>query len=810
MGKIIFCSVLFFISSFAIGQSEGQQNENYAIPNNSDLEIINGIAQLKKKPYLLNTAITGDNENTRYNDMAVKGNYAYLVDAFGLTILNISDAGNPEIVGLIRAERGIIFLASPQRIAIKGNNNQDSVMYQLTSNGGDTREYWNGSNWVITTAANGTETNTSTDVNGNTYAITITATDDNNSNNVATKNWSLTVEDIEENVDLNITNISNTATTIKENKLYTGPAPTVSNAIGDLTYTISGGADNNMFIIDEETGIVTMLPKDFENKLDADENGVYEIEITAADSDGNTATKTWAVEVANVDEMRNLIFTSQEWGGAFNPTPRVEENSPYRGLRMYLEHPHHSTRTGKLIYSISGADAGHFEVDPTTGVVTMEAKNFEDSEDVGGDNKYNITLTVRDEDINFNLRHLLVEIPNIDNEFTITIPEDNIQEGVRYSSTATVNTQETVTYSITGGADRDKFELDVATGELTMESKDFERPVDRDRNNTYEVELTATDSDNNTATMSWSVEVTDVTETASFTINMIGNAEVNDNLTTRIQTPFPNANTPHAIPGVIIATNFDTGGEGVAYHDIDTGNSGTGLRQNENVDTENEDGGQPNIGWGKDGEWQEYTVNVIQSGDYSAVVRVASVLPTPGSFRIDIDGINVAGTVNAITTGSWSNFQEVTINNISLTAGQHILRFNTVVGGFNWSKITFTKVGALNVISGGNAEVNENSSYEVTLEFTGDEPIGTVTYTLEGADKDLFSIDEATGVVTMQAKDFENPEDANNNNAYEIGITATDSDNNTATTNWSVEVKDVVGFSIIPISNATIDENTST
>ena len=72
-------------------------------------------------------------------------------------------------------------------------------------------------------------------------------------------------------------------------------------------------------------------------------------------------------------------------------------------------------------------------------------------------------------------------------------------------------------------------------------------------------------------------------------------------------------------------------------------------------------------------------------------------MPTPGSFRIDIDGINVAGTVNAITTGSWSNFQEVTINNISLTAGQHILRFNTVVGGFNWSKITFTKVGALNV-----------------------------------------------------------------------------------------------------------------
>ena len=33
----------------------------------------------------------------------------------------------------------------------------------------------------------------------------------------------------------------------------------------------------------------------------------------------------------------------------------------------------------------------------------------------------------------------------------------------------------------------------------------------------------------------------------------------------------------------------------------------------------------------------------------------------------------------------------------------------------------------------------------------------------------------------MAAKDFENSEDANNNNAYEIGITATDIEGNNAT-----------------------------
>ena len=106
--------------------------------------------------------------------------------------------------------------------------------------------------------------------------------------------------------------------------------------------------------------------------------------------------------------------------------------------------------------------------------------------------------------------------------------------------------------------------------------------------------------------------------------------------------------------------------------------------------------------------------------------------------------------------------------------------------------------------------IAENTLYTgATPSLSGDDPIGTVTYTLEGADQNLFSINAATGVVTMEAKDFENPEDADENSVYQIEITATDSDNNTATTNWSVEVKDVVGFSIIPISNATIDENTS-
>ena len=161
-----------------------------------------------------------------------------------------------------------------------------------------------------------------------------------------------------------------------------------------------------------------------------------------------------------------------------------------------------------------------------------------------------------------------------------------------------------------------------------------------------------------------------------------------------VQDPYPNSNIPHAIPGAIVATNFDRGGEGISYYDTSSGNAGSGPRQTENVDTAYDDGGESSIGWGSTGEWQEYTINVAQTGYYTATVRVASAIADSGSFRLDIDGVNVSGTIDAVTTGSWTSFQDVVINNISLTAGQNILRFNNLASGFNWSKFNFTRTSA--------------------------------------------------------------------------------------------------------------------
>ena len=69
-----------------------------------------------------------------------------------------------------------------------------------------------------------------------------------------------------------------------------------------------------------------------------------------------------------------------------------------------------------------------------------------------------------------------------------------------------------LSWSISGGTDATKFAINAATGELTLNSSDYENPTDADGNNTYEVELTVTDSGNLSASKPVTITVTDVNE----------------------------------------------------------------------------------------------------------------------------------------------------------------------------------------------------------------------------------------------------------------------------------------------------------
>lgn len=146
---------------------------------------------------------------------------------------------------------------------------------------------------------------------------------------------------------------------------------------------------------------------------------------------------------------------------------------------------------------------------------------------------------------------------------------------------------------------------------------------------------------------------------------------------------------PLPIPGVINLEDYDAGGEGVGYHDNNTGNNGGKWRPAEGVDidfSKNESGGYQ-VGWTEDGEWMNYTVDVKQTGFYTA----ATLVGTPNNdkkFHIEFDGVDVSGIVTIPNTSDYHKRQYV-LSSVYLTKGIHVMRFFENTGGYDVKSVTF-------------------------------------------------------------------------------------------------------------------------
>ncbi|ARN79108.1 hypothetical protein BST97_14560 [Nonlabens spongiae] len=84
--------------------------------------------------------------------------------------------------------------------------------------------------------------------------------------------------------------------------------------------------------------------------------------------------------------------------------------------------------------------------------------------------------------------------------------------------------------------------------------------------------------------------------------------------------------------------------------------------------------------------------------------------------------------------------------------------------------------------------VLENNAFTSVAPTLTNSPGGTITYSLGGVDAADFTIDPVTGVVSMVARDFENPVDDNTNNFYNLTIIATSSVGPVATDDFTVIV----------------------
>ncbi|AEG49861.1 Cadherin [Sphingobium chlorophenolicum L-1] len=107
------------------------------------------------------------------------------------------------------------------------------------------------------------------------------------------------------------------------------------------TYAISGGADAALFIIDAVTGALSFInPPDYENRLDADGDGVYQVVVRATDG-GNVDDQMLSITVTDVAEGGRTI-TGSSGNNSIGPTT---------GVLAYQ-----TTALNDTIYALAGND----------------------------------------------------------------------------------------------------------------------------------------------------------------------------------------------------------------------------------------------------------------------------------------------------------------------------------------------------------------------------------------------------------------------------------------------------------------------
>jgi hypothetical protein len=213
------------------------------------------------------------------------------------------------------------------------------------------------------------------------------------------------------------------------------------------------------------------------------------------------------------------------------------------------------------------------------------------------------------------------------------------------------------------------------------------------------------------------------------------------------QYPYPDSALSSSIPGTIEAENFDTGGEGFAYHDSSSENEGGKYRIDEAVDIETCSKGGYNIRDIVDREWFEYTVDVKYAGKYDISLETASE-SGGGTLCIKMDDVDMSGLVTLPVTDSGQTWKITTVTGVNLSESKQVMRIEILAGSFNLNKFIFNAstikppsspggMGALDV-SYNQIELTwiDNSDDEVQfrIERSSDETIGWEEIGLTGAD----------------------------------------------------------------------------
>jgi hypothetical protein len=371
----------------------------------------------------------------------------------------------------------------------------------------------------------------------NVYDVQVTVTDDGAGNLTDVQDLAVTVNNTNDNpVITSDGGGESVSVNAAENQTGVTTVTATDEDSGDtLSYSISGGADGALFTIGESSGVLTFsAAPDFENPTDSGANGVYDVEVRVTDDGTGTLSDVQAIAVTVTSANDSPVISSN--GGGATASATVDENTTAVTTVTATDPDSGDTHT----YSISGgSDAAAFAINATTGVLTFNsAPDFESPADTGTDNVYDVQVTVTDDGIGnlTDVQDLAVTVNNVNENPVITSNGGgasaavNAQEGQTSATTVTAtdpDVGDTLSYTISGGADAALFVINSATGALSFFTAPvYSAPSDSGSNGIYDVQVTVSDNGagNLTDIQDIAVTVTDVNAPPGGTLTISGSA----------------------------------------------------------------------------------------------------------------------------------------------------------------------------------------------------------------------------------------------------------------------------------------------
>ncbi len=652
------------------------------------------------------------------------------------------------------------------------------------------------------------------DSNGNNeYLVQVRASD---GQYTGTLNVTVTVANVNEPPEFNSSSLSRTSFSYAENgtaALYTYRATDPER--DTISWSVSG-TDRNDFDI-SSAGVLTFAEiPDFEMPDDANGDNEYLVTVVAEDDNSNRATLDVVVTVTNST-------------GAEEPTITTTGNpSPYRenGTGAVYTFRARDPQGRAVAWSITGTDRHAFEIS-ASGVLTFASPpDFENPTDSGRDNSYEITVVVTDDQGLIDSVDVIITVTNHNEGVEPTIGSRSPPSTYPENRTSTVYTfsasdpqRQTLAWRLEGD-DSGAFTLAIDSGGRGVlgfaTPPDFEDPVDRDRQNDYNLIVVATDPDGHADRLSFTITVTDVNEGPEVTGG-------GDTFAVQENRNWPGATFTASDPEGGSVTRWSLGGRDAG--DFTISNTGQITFRNTPDHERPDDADRDNV---YEVEVRPYDGRYYGSHAITLTVEDTTEITGPSTLSRDENFTGTLSTYAATGRGDLSvnpNWRlagtdsgdftisaqgEVSFRNtpdherpadsnqdnvytfaVQVTDGRYYDSYDVTV--------TVTPVNEPPTITTTSSSAtalrqNENlTSRLYTYRATDPEGSATITWSVSGVDGRFFAITQRGEFSFREdrAPDFEIPGDSGRDNVYDVLIQAEDDGGNRASLTVAVTVRDV-------------------